>query len=815
MSRMAAARRLTDLESAVEELRASLRPYQAEGLAAIEARVDEGRRRILYILPPAGGKTMVAVMFILGCVTAGKRVLFVAHRRSLIMQAAAALIAAGLPYELLRIETGEHTAGNAGAAVTVASVQALAARGPGEYDVVVVDEAHRCAAKVYAGIVRKSSKLTVLGLTGTPWRLDGKDLSEHFDCYVAGPQAAELASMGHISMPEVFSRPLPMLPDMSGAKLVGGDYAKSDLRRAVSRPGLVEDIVETWIRRAEDRPTILFASGIAHSKAVRDEFKRRGVVCSHIDGTMSSRERQEAVADVLAGKSAVLCNSDVMAEGVDIPPVRCVVMARPLTSTTIYLQQLARCMRVLDGAASAIILDHAGNVHLHGLPDEERDFLPTPEAPRWPRPPRKLVLCSGCGRVIRAGSRCSCPRGRETEHVALISPEISEVRRTRRVKRVEGLVRAREEAGLKTALAASRATGFNYGRLVALETGRQSPWSEKFGCWTSDARRLADAYGLRPEDLWAGKDEPPSLQARQRLIEQEERPGWHEPHSILFTDAEMARKAVERVREDSPMLAITLELYGDPPEGGMARAIVEAAETCPPDTNATSVIMSSRPANATARTRQKAVWAFREKIKEIESEASWKAPRYFRRTPDWWDRGAIFWDQETNTRARVTDAYALGAEGTSTKKMVFLDYGDLDRLEPVNVHVMSWILRLKRRLEVAMPDAIEISGLTPAGTIFAEALEIKHAEFKVGLTCSACGLRVGVVLSHKDLEVQLKNVAADSIALAALLDAAAKAGMDRECLGRSNIASDPTDRTIWTHGTTHCEQFGTKFGLRT
>jgi superfamily II DNA or RNA helicase len=53
-------------------------------------------------------------------------------------------------------------------------------------------------------------------------------------------------------------------------------------------------------------------------------------------------------------------------------PVEAVVMLRPTKSLSLYVQMAGRALRKKD--ERAIILDHVGNCHAHGLPDFEHEW---------------------------------------------------------------------------------------------------------------------------------------------------------------------------------------------------------------------------------------------------------------------------------------------------------------------------------------------------------------------------------------------------------------------------------------------------------
>ena len=140
----------------------------------------------------------------------------------------------------------------------------------------------------------------------------------------------------------------------------------------MNRPKLVGDIVETWLERAHLRRTVVFAVSVDHSRALRVEFLNAGVCAEHVDATTPQAERDAVFARFTSGKTQVLVNCQLATYGFDLPELSCVVLARPTQSLMLYLQMIGRGLRIADGKANCLILDHAGNVHRHGFATDSR-----------------------------------------------------------------------------------------------------------------------------------------------------------------------------------------------------------------------------------------------------------------------------------------------------------------------------------------------------------------------------------------------------------------------------------------------------------
>ena len=169
----------------------ALRPYQQQGIDAAKQAYRGGARAILAVCPTGGGKTRIGVEFVKGALRKGGNVIWLAHREELLTQARDRLIADGIDRVGL-IASGQRTVN---ARVQVASVQTLAARmnkGLPPASVVVFDEAHHFVAAQWGAVAAAYKDSTILGLTATPQRGDGRPLGDLFDHLVPISSVKEL-----------------------------------------------------------------------------------------------------------------------------------------------------------------------------------------------------------------------------------------------------------------------------------------------------------------------------------------------------------------------------------------------------------------------------------------------------------------------------------------------------------------------------------------------------------------------------------------------------------------------------------------------
>jgi len=351
-----------------------LRPYQSAAIDGLRAELRRGARRVLLTCPTGGGKTVVAAEIIRAAVAKGSRVLFLAHRRELIHQTCDKLRHFGVPHGI--IMAGEPEALQQ--PVQVASVQSLARRTDRlpPADLLFFDEAHHAAAGSYTDVLSWYSRALVVGLTATPWRLDGKGLADVFDGHVLARTPRELRDEGYLA--PVGGWEYEAI-DTEGARVKGGDFVAADLSKATTRR-VIGDVVEEWKRHAGSKRTVVFAVSIAASQQLRDAFLAAGVAAEHVDGEQPTVERDAVVARLREGRTLVVCNCNVLAEGFDCPELEVCVLARPTLSTALYLQMVGRVLRPAEGKERARIHDHAGCLKAHGHPYAARDYSPATAA---------------------------------------------------------------------------------------------------------------------------------------------------------------------------------------------------------------------------------------------------------------------------------------------------------------------------------------------------------------------------------------------------------------------------------------------------
>ncbi len=405
-----------------------LRPYQEDAVSRLRTAYAAGARAPLLVLPTGGGKTVVFAHICEGVSARGRRACVLVHRRELIHQASAKLHAAGVPHGIV---APGHTPTRD--AIQVASVQTLGRRigrgaTPRPFDLLVIDEAHHACAGQWMGAIAAFPAARLLGVTATPERLDGKGLGRAaggpFDAIIEGPGMADLIRDGFLVPVEAYAP--PGTADTGGIATRAGDWARDQLATAVDRPTITGSAVEHYGRLSPGLPAIAFCVSVEHAKHVATEFRAAGWRAAAADGAMDPRARDAAIAGLGTGAVQVLTSCDLISEGLDVPAVGAVILLRPTKSLGLHLQQIGRGLRPAAGKGHLIVLDHAGNILRHGLPDEPRQWSLEGAArrPRADKPLLPAILrCPACFALHTR--RAVCPQcghvhatagGREVEH---------------------------------------------------------------------------------------------------------------------------------------------------------------------------------------------------------------------------------------------------------------------------------------------------------------------------------------------------------------------------------------------------------------
>ncbi len=334
------------------------RPIQREALYALEQTRLEGFGAGLVVLATGLGKTWLAAFD-----TARpqfQRVLFVAHREEILRQSRD-VFREVQPDGDLGLYFGQEKQPHA--RVVFASIQTLAVRlasfDPTEFDYIVIDEFHHAAATSYRKVIDYFEPQFLLGLTATPDRMDGADLlalcanNLVYDCgLLEGVERSELVPFNYLGVPDpVDFEPIPWR---------GGRFDPTLLAQAVETQERAQNALEEW-QEHRGRRTLGFCVSTSHADFMAAFFAEYGVACAAVHSAPSSAPRHETLDALRQGTIDVVFAVDLFNEGLDVPEIDTVLMLRPTESPIVFLQQLGRGLRTMEGKERLTVVDFIGN----------------------------------------------------------------------------------------------------------------------------------------------------------------------------------------------------------------------------------------------------------------------------------------------------------------------------------------------------------------------------------------------------------------------------------------------------------------------
>ena len=354
----------------------TIRPYQSAARQAVE---DAWARNAapLLVMATGTGKTMTALHTVVG----RGRVVWLAHRAELLTQPLAALrkhwpdVRGGIVQAARDDVRADVIFASVATLRTKARREALLAGGP--IDVLVVDEAHHSPSPTHRAVIAalRSESTRLLGLTATPDREDGADLSEHWEiAYSYDIQSA--VRDGYLLDPYASVQPIDL--DLSAVDVTDDEA----VGLALLDQGIAEATVAAMTRGAHftpmlssggsrwvepGAPTLVFTASVKQAEATTRALISAGIAARTISGLTAAGDRRRLLRAFELGDVRVLCSPAVLTEGTDLPIAQCAVLARPYQSWSLYVQSVGRVLRPYAGQDVGLVLDLVGATRVHSL----------------------------------------------------------------------------------------------------------------------------------------------------------------------------------------------------------------------------------------------------------------------------------------------------------------------------------------------------------------------------------------------------------------------------------------------------------------
>ena len=220
---------------------------------------------------------------------------------------------------------------------------------------VIIDEAHHALASTYQLLWKQWPKARFLGLTATPYRLNGAGFTDLFDELILADSIAHFMAKGWLSPFDYYSIPLDSDESRVIASLrkrnVDGDYQTKEMRDVLDVRPTLERLYASQIEFAPGRKGIVYAIDITHAEHITEFYRSKGLAAKTISAATPKQERKADLTKFRTGEIQVLVNVDLFSEGFDCSDVEFIQLARPTLSLAKYQQMVGRGLRRHEGKA--------------------------------------------------------------------------------------------------------------------------------------------------------------------------------------------------------------------------------------------------------------------------------------------------------------------------------------------------------------------------------------------------------------------------------------------------------------------------------
>ena len=361
-----------------------LRPHQIEAKAKIFdawTKYDS----VMLQMPTGTGKTYLFTSLINDIINTYKlahkdiKILIVAHRTELLDQISATLNKFGISHGFIQGAREQYLWKR----VQIGSIMSLLTDKNyynvcrQKFDYIIVDEAHHSLADTYIRLFGLFPNAKKLGVTATPWRLNHESFLSLYQYLIVSPQISWfinnnlLSDFDYVSIKQ--DSEVQRLVDKSEV-VSTGDFSNVDLDNTFNNQRIRSKLYESYLQFANGRKGIIYAINKCHAAKIAELYSSHGVKAVAIDCDTPRDVRQEMITAFKNGEISVLVNVDIFTEGFDCPDVNFIQLARPTKSLSLYLQQVGRGLRIVEGKEKTIILDNVGLYNYFGLPDANRKW---------------------------------------------------------------------------------------------------------------------------------------------------------------------------------------------------------------------------------------------------------------------------------------------------------------------------------------------------------------------------------------------------------------------------------------------------------
>lgn len=229
------------------------------------------------------------------------------------------------------------------------------------FDYIIIDETHRSGADSYLRLIEYFNPKFLLGMTATPERTDGNDIFKLFDHNIAYEIRLNKAMEEDMLSTFHYYGVSDLIIDNNQSE------NKSDFNLLVSSERVKRVIEQANFYGSDNGITrgLVFCSRKKEAIELSTLFNLNGFKTVALTGDSTEDERAKSIekleSENLIEKLDYIFTVDIFNEGIDIPKINQIIMLRPTESAIIFIQQLGRGLRKVEGKSYVTVIDFIGN----------------------------------------------------------------------------------------------------------------------------------------------------------------------------------------------------------------------------------------------------------------------------------------------------------------------------------------------------------------------------------------------------------------------------------------------------------------------
>jgi superfamily II DNA or RNA helicase len=222
---------------------------------------------------------------------------------------------------------------------------------------VIMDEAHHVPARTVKEVMSAAGGGWALrvGLTATPWRNDNRDL----EIYAYAGVVVEPRITSSFLIEHGFAVPVEIrvvkAPKCLSERVGGAEGWVKELKTLVECEARNKFIVDLALKA--EKPVLIITNRVNHAELLGKMLRETGLRAETVTGAVKGEVRKKIYDSLRAGRVEALSATTLADEGLDLPPLKTLIIAVGGRSKTRTLQRVGRLVRPYPGKTIAVVYE--------------------------------------------------------------------------------------------------------------------------------------------------------------------------------------------------------------------------------------------------------------------------------------------------------------------------------------------------------------------------------------------------------------------------------------------------------------------------